>query len=120
MSRCILSIVLVIFLSSLILSHLDMPPSRYAFPCVNSCGKGSRSQRGLSLHQLSCKVYKQEQSRAFQEMTAQAQIFERERLLRISLLRENSIATPPPALHSLHGSPGNSTLDQSQPVCLFP
>ena len=109
-----LAIILFVTALSFVLPLSDMPPVRYAFPCVPSCGKGSHSQRGLSLHQLKCTPFKRERTRALCEMTSQAQSFEHEHLLRMSLI------TNPPRLSSLHPPPGTSaSLEQPPPVCLF-
>lgn len=40
---------------------LTMPAIHFAYPCVDTCSRGSHSQRGLSIHQATCKHYKQAQ-----------------------------------------------------------
>ena len=54
---------------------LNMPPLRYAFHCIPTCSRGFNSPRGLSLHQATCLLFREERS---QRMHALAQASEAE------------------------------------------
>lgn len=52
----------LLFVAILVLAlslSIIMPAHRgYLFPCVEQCGSGSQSKRGLAIHQASCKQFK--------------------------------------------------------------
>ena len=59
----------------LLLSYLIMPPYRSAFVCVPNCSRGFHSQRGLSVHQKLCRLFKQHQNESLATLAQQSDTF---------------------------------------------
>ena len=77
-----------------------MPPQRFPFHCISGCTtSGFRSQRGLSIHQSTCRVYKEDQRRELQEL-AQAAEAEEEYIRRLASTPATAVPDPPVSDHS--------------------
>lgn len=86
-----------------------MPPIRHLYPCIESCGRGSHSQRGLSLHQAKCQAFKSEQQATLQRISHEVQA-----------LKE--LSECPPLLETVsspHAVASSSTVQSSMTVCVY-
>lgn len=68
----VLALTVLIFLT--ITVHLPiMPPLRFAFHCTPKCSRGFNSPRGLTIHQLRCSWFKEDEDGRMQELAQASQ-----------------------------------------------